>query len=184
MANERMAPTAFAETPTGLSGAVTDIDDDPDSPDASWLTAPGSNTNTAVRVTFDTPSGTLDNSASAQEFRVQVRKTNHSTNPTAVVELYVNGTFNSTIVSSTTISSTSGVVLAGNWTSSGIAAADVECRVAGTVGGGTPGNRASVEVGAIEWNAATSAATNASGGHSTVTGTTNTPMSGIGAYAI
>lgn len=181
---ERMAPTAFLGTPTNLSGAVTDIDDDPDSPDGAWLTAPGSNSPTDVRVSFDTPSAGLDNSASAQEFRVQVRKTNHSTNPTAVVELWVNGSMNSTVVSSTSVTSTTGQILAGGWTSSGIAASDVECKVVGTVGGGSPGNRASVEVGAIEWNAATSSGVSPNAGHGAVTATANDAVNIVAAITV
>ena len=41
MATERQAPDAILAQ-TDLSGAVTDIDDDPDSPDGLWLSASGS----------------------------------------------------------------------------------------------------------------------------------------------
>lgn len=156
MPQERMAPDTLIDQ-TGLTGAVTDIQDDPDSPDGSWLTAPA-NTATICHVSFPTPTEALDDTAGAQNFRCLVRKTSQSTDPSATVRLYVNGVDTAEVVASTTISSTTGVVLAGTWTSSGIAAAQVECRVTGTTGGGPQGNRASVEVGAVEWNAEVEAA--------------------------
>ena len=152
MAIERLAPDAILAQ-TNLSGAVTAIDEDPDSADASWLTAPGSNNATAVRVSFPTPSGPLTTGAGVQNFRVQVRKTAHSTNPTCTIELYENGTLISTLVSGTAVSSTTGTVIQATWDATGRTASQIECRVSGTVGGGSPGNRASLEVGAIEWNA-------------------------------
>lgn len=152
MAQERLAPDALLDQ-TGLTGAFTDIDDDPDSPDASWLTT-AANTNTVCRTSFPTPASTLTAGAGLQEFRVQVRKTAQSTDPTCVVELYEAGVLVSTVVASTTISSTTGVVLSGTWDATGRTAASIECRVVGTVGGGAAANRASVEVGAVEWNAA------------------------------
>ena len=152
---ERLAPDVLLQQ-TNLSGAVTDIDDDPDAPDAAWLTAPGSNSNTAARTSFPSPSGNLITGAGLQEFRVQVRKTNHSTDPSAVVELWEAGALVATVIGSTAISSTIGQILAGAFDASllaDISGAGVECLVAGTVGGGAPANRASVEVGAVEWNA-------------------------------
>lgn len=152
MPSQRLAPDAILAV-TNLAGLVTAIDEDPDSPDASWLTAPGANNATQVRVSFGTPTASP---AGLQEFRVQLRKTNHSTNPSAVIELWENGVLVQAVVSTTTISSTSGQILAGTWDASVLGTADgslVECRMVSTLGGGTPGNRASVEVGAIEWNA-------------------------------
>jgi len=151
---ENLAPDALLDQ-TGLTGAVTAIDEDPDSPDGDWLTAPGSNTNTVCRTSFPTPTGTLVTGAGEQTFKAWVRKTNHSTNPTCVVQLYENGSLISTVVASTTISSTTGQMLTGTWDATGRTAANIECRVAGTVGGGGAGNRASVEVGAIRWVAKT-----------------------------
>lgn len=153
MATERQSPDALLEN-TGLTGTVSAIQDDPDSPDGSWLTT-ASNTATVARVSFPTPTGNPTVGAGVQEFRVLVRKTNQSTNPTCTVALYENNTSLATIVSSTTISTTAGIVLSGTWNANLLSTADgslVECRVVGTVGGGTPSNRASVEVGAIEWN--------------------------------
>ncbi len=154
MANQTLSPDALLDQ-TGLTGSLTDIQDDPDSPDANWLTT-SNNTSTVARVSFPTPSGDLTVGAGLQEFRVLVRKTNHSTNPTCTVDLYENGSLVTNLVSSTTISTTSGIVLSGTWNASSLSNINgslVECRVVGTPGSGNPSNRASVEVGAIEWNA-------------------------------
>jgi hypothetical protein len=68
--NERIAPDTLA-VQTNLTGSVTDIDDDPDSPDANWLTASGSST---CRTTFSTPTGNPNTGAGLQNFRVLLRK--------------------------------------------------------------------------------------------------------------
>lgn len=149
MAVERLAPDAILAS-VNLTGAVTAIDEDPDSPDASWLTRTSANTDTDVRVSFPTPTPDL---TGTQEFRVRVRKTSEATAPTATVELWQAGSPVSTLVAATTISSTAGVVLAGTFDPTGLDPASIECRVVGTVGGGSPSKRATVEVGAIEWNA-------------------------------
>ena len=153
MATERLAPDAILAS-SGLSGVVGAIQDDPDSPDGSWLTAPGSNTETEVRVSFPSPSGNPTQGTGLQEIRVLVRKTAQSTNPTATVELWEGGSLVSTLAS-TGVGSTTGVVLSGVWDATALGTADgsgVEVRVVGATGGGNPGNRASLEVGAIEWN--------------------------------
>lgn len=154
MATQRVTPDVLI-TQTGLTGTVANIVDDPDSPDGNWLTT-SNNTSTVCHVSFLTPSSSLNTGAGLQEFRCLVRKTNQSTNPTATVDLYENGTLITNLVSSTTISTTTGIVLSGTWNASLLGTSDgslVECRITGTPGGGSPGNRASVEVGAIEWNA-------------------------------
>lgn len=155
MATESLYPDAIISA-TNLSGSVADIDDDPDSPDGAWLTAPGNNNNTDVRVSMPTPTGVPNTGAGLQSIRVLVRKTNHSTDPSAVVELFETGGGSAlaTVVASTSVGSTSGVVLSGTFDASLLSTADgsaVEVRVSGTTGGGNPGNRASLEVGAIEW---------------------------------
>lgn len=153
MTLERLAPDAILAS-TNLSGSVTDIDDDPDSPDGLWLTAPGSNNNTNVRVSFPTPSGSLDTTTDIQTVRVLVRKTNHSQAPFATLFLYENGSQVKTLQAQTGITSTTGEIMSGTFSASEITnPANVEVYIDGVVGGGSPGNRASLEVGAIEWNA-------------------------------
>jgi hypothetical protein len=68
-AAERLPPDAII-TQTNLTGAVTDIDEDPDSPDANWLTASGKS---VLRTSFGTPADT-PGGVNAQNFRVLMRK--------------------------------------------------------------------------------------------------------------
>lgn len=56
-------------TQTNLTGAVTDIDEDPDSPDASWMTGGGA---VVLRVSFPTPTTDLV-PGFPQEFRIRAR---------------------------------------------------------------------------------------------------------------
>lgn len=65
---ETLNPDA-ALTQTNLTGAVTDIDEDPDSPDASWMTGGGA---VVLRVSFPTPSNDLA-PGFPQEFRIRAR---------------------------------------------------------------------------------------------------------------
>ncbi len=149
MANETLAPDALLDSTGYTGGSLADIDEDPASPDGAWLTT-SSNVSTICHTSFPTPSGSL---TGQQSFRVLLRKTNHSTDPTFVVELYESNALVSTVIASTTLSSTTGQVFTGNFDASAVTnMANVECRVVGTPGGGNPGNRASVEVGAVAWD--------------------------------
>lgn len=153
MATETLQPDGLLDQ-TGLTGALADIDEDPGSPDANWLTT-GSNTSTVCRVSFPAPSGSLTTGAGLQAFRALVRKTAQSTDPDVVMELWEAGALVSTLIAAQALSSTTGIVLTGTFDASSLAAGngqDVECRVTGTPGGGNPGNRASVEVGAVAWD--------------------------------
>lgn len=152
MATERLAPDAILEQ-TNLVGTLAAIDEDPDSPDGSWLTASSNNADSILRVSFPTPTG---NPVNTQGFRVQVRKiSGQSGNPTARIELYENGSLLATLLSDTTVTSTTGVVLEGTFNASALGTANgslVECRIYGTKTGGSPGTRNTIEVGAVEWN--------------------------------
>lgn len=67
-----LAPDAIV-VQTGLSGAVATVADDPDAPDASWMT--GTNgVASELRVSFPTPSGPVLTNF-PQKFRVRVRPT-------------------------------------------------------------------------------------------------------------
>lgn len=152
MALERLAPDAILEQ-TNLTGAVADIQDDPDSPDGSWLTA-AANTSTVLRASFPSPSDDLTLGAGQQEIRVLVRSTGEQTDPTADVELYENGSLVTALVSGASVGTAT--VLSGTFDAASLSdstGAGVEVRVAGTPGGGNPSRRASLEVGAVEWNA-------------------------------
>lgn len=148
---EQIFPDALT-TQTNFTGTVADIDEDPDSPDANWLIAASNNVATTAHVTFPTPTDPLVSGAGLQEFRVWVRKFNGTGTPTATIRLYDNG---SLISSSAALNVTSltGEILSYTWDASGRNAATIECRVDGNQTGGSPATRATVEVGAIEWNA-------------------------------
>ncbi|MDH3194745.1 MAG: hypothetical protein OEL78_00380 [Hyphomicrobiales bacterium] len=155
MTAQRLAPGALL-VQTNLTGAVGDIQDDPDSPDAAWLTA-ASVADVEARVSFPSPTSNLTAGAGRQEFRILARQNaSGGNNPSVTVELYENGAPVSTLISGQTISSTTGIVLSGTWDAASLASisgADVECRVLGNRAGGPPANRRTVEIGAIEWNA-------------------------------
>ena len=65
---ELLYPDAIL-TQTNLTGSVTDIDEDPASPDANWLTGGGA---VVLRVSFPTPTSNLV-SGFEQQFKVRVR---------------------------------------------------------------------------------------------------------------
>lgn len=162
MASERQAPDTLAAQ-TNLSGAVAAVQDDPDSPDGSWLTATDVGADTEARVTFPTPTGNPTAGAALQEFRVQVRRTNtggSNGTPTVAIELYEDGVLVASLASGVGVTSTTGEVVSATWDASSLSTADgsaVECRVFGTNTGGNPSKRRTVEVGAVEWNAEYSA---------------------------
>jgi hypothetical protein len=151
MATERQSPDAILEL-DNLSGTVSEIQDDPDSPDSNWLDASSNNSDSAVRVSFPTPTGPPTVGTDLQEFRALVRKYGGTGIPTARVELYEDG---SLVRAGSDIDITTDTVLSFKWNANEISTSDgslVECRVYGTKAGGAPSVRATVEVGAIEWN--------------------------------
>lgn len=161
MATERQAPDAIVETNTHLSGSVTDIDEDPDSPDANWLTHSGGNTNTYAHVSFPTPTGDPTPGSGLQQVKAWVRRTTTGSGNAVTGNIEVWDTTNSPskLVASlapTTISSGTGQMLSMSWDATGLTSTDgsgVECWVIQTDGGtGTPENRRHMEIGAVEWN--------------------------------
>ncbi len=152
---EDEAPTVLV-TQTNLTGAVTDIDDDPDSPDGLWLEYITNDVDTVTLVDFDTPS-TITTLSGTQTMKVWVRKQPGTGNPDAYVDLYESGSKISTIVTTTSITSSSGQLLTGTFDASVLAdptGADVQTYVYGEAAGGGPSSRATVEIGAIRWYAA------------------------------
>lgn len=131
----RLAPDTIAGNANLSNVAVANIQDDPDSPDGSWLTATSATTSTALRVTFPTPSGPP---YGAQNFRLLLRKTTGATTPTVDVQLYQNGSLNSLLLDNTAITNTTGQVVQADWLASALTGtvngSDVECRVESTVG--------------------------------------------------
>jgi hypothetical protein len=161
MAIQRVAPDTLA-VQTGLTGAVTAIQDDPDSFDANWLTTTAtSGTNSDLRVTFSalSPVGQLNIGAGLQEFRVLLRKNASGDRSTQVsIQLYENDVLLATLASGVTVTSLTGAVTSVTWNASLLTdptGAGVECRVQQTAGGanGSVSGRRWIEVGAVEWNA-------------------------------
>ncbi len=155
-ATERQSPDGLLQQ-DNLSGALSDIQDDPDSPDANWLTYITDNVNTVTRVSFPTPTGDPTVGADLQEFKIWVRQQpdGAGADPTVRIELYENGSSLGTILADTAVSSTSGAFYSGTWNANLLGAADgslVECYIYGTAVGGGPSDRCTVEVGAVEWN--------------------------------
>ncbi len=155
MSAETLIPDAILSS-TGLLGVVTDIDDDPDSPDGLWLITTDNNVNTDVRVSFGTPAGTPTVGADLQEFRALVRQFDEAQTgqPNARIELWENGSLVRAGTDETVPDG--GVVVSFTWNASELGTADgslVECKVVGTKSGGGPSARNTVEMGAVEWNA-------------------------------
>jgi hypothetical protein len=149
---------------TNLSGTISDIQDDPNNPDANWLTAIADDENTICLVGFYMPSDTdsrpIQSGDQLQEFYVQARKTSTATgnrHPTLTVSLYENGTFLDGI-GTFTVESTGSQVFSSLWDASklsDISGFYVQCNAVGTVSSGNPSQQRTVEIGAIEWRAAT-----------------------------
>lgn len=135
MVNERKSPDGQTFTLVELTGAYTDVDDDPDSPDGLWLPASGNNVDTSVLASFPTPTGNPTVGADLQEFRVLVRQFDEgqSGTPTARIELWENGGL--IRAGSDENVPQGGVVLSFTWNANELSNADgslVECKVVGT----------------------------------------------------
>jgi len=152
---ERLAPDGETFTLTNLSGVYTNVDDDPDSPDGEWLTTASNNNDTGCLASFPTPSGNPTQGAGVQEFRVLFRQFDEAQGgtPEGRIELWENGVL--IRAGSDTAIPDGGLVVSFTWNANELGTADgslVECNAVGTKSGGSPGNRNSTEVGAIEWN--------------------------------
>lgn len=151
---ETLAPDVLL-TQTNLSGVIGDIDEDPDSPGADWLTYVANNVDTVCRVSFPTPTGNPTQGVDLQEFKIWVRKQNGTGTPTVSISLYENGVSVAEILAATNVTNSSGELFSATWNSNLLGTADgsvVECYIYGTATGGAPASRCTVEVGAVEWN--------------------------------
>jgi len=150
---EQIAPDALL-LQTNLVGALSAIQDDPSSPDATWLTASSTITASVLRVSFPSPTiGTLNTGAGLQTFKAWVRKNGGTGSPTATLELWESGVLKATVLAATSVTSATGQMLTGTWDASlltAVSGVNVECRITGTVGG-SGGQRATIEVGAVRW---------------------------------
>lgn len=154
-ATESQAPLSLTST-TNLDGAVTDIDEDPDSPDGNWMACnAGNNVNTAITVDFNAPTGNPTVGADLQEFKAWVRQYDEGQTgtPDVRIELWENGGF--VRAGSNESVTTSGHMITFTWNANELATPDgsqVEMRVIGTASGGAPAVRNTVDMGAVEWN--------------------------------
>lgn len=154
MATERQGPDAVLAS-TDLSGGVTDIDDDPDTPDGLWMVASNNNVQTEVRTSFPTPSADPTVGADLQEFKTWTRQFDETQagTPDARIELWENGVL--VRAGANTAVPDGGLLLAFTWNANELSTADgslVECKVVGVKAGGSPSSRNTVDVGAVEWN--------------------------------
>ena len=159
---ERQSPDGETFTLLELTGAYTDVDDDPDSPDGLWLAASGNNINTSVLASFPTPSGNPTTGAGLQNFRALVREFDlgQTGTPKARIDLYENGGL---LASGTLVDVVGSTIITLAWDASLLTNANgsgVEAFVFGKKSGGSSTARNSVEPGAIEWNVDYTTATN------------------------
>lgn len=142
-----------------------ELSDDPDSPDGNWCNGVGTDVDTEVDVELATPTASPDSATNAQEMRACLRSTGQSSDPTCTIDVLEGNTVRVASIFSSTISQTvCTAVSAANWTfDPGVWDTDDGSTVAFGVdcapGGGNPANRASGELGAIEWNVATASST-------------------------
>jgi hypothetical protein len=128
LAVTNLKDTSANNPPTDL----TDIQDDPDSPDGDWWTAVNPTANTQARLGLQTPDGNL---VTAQAFELYLRKTAGAGDPTVDVDLYEGGSLVQNLVSGVSITSTTGQKVTVPWDASLLAdpsGAGAEIRITGT----------------------------------------------------
>jgi hypothetical protein len=150
-AGNRLAPDAVLDSDNLSGPTVGPISDDPDdyAGDTSALAGTSDTTKTRLRVSFPTPPGTI---SGTQEFRVFVKKRNHSgfsTNAIVVLRLYENGNLVSSSGNNTVGATPSSGLLAYTWSAAGRDPSQIELEIEQT------GNlNVTLDVYAVEWNAA------------------------------
>lgn len=154
MESERQSPTAVLLS-SNLSNGVTEIDDDPDTPDGNWMVASGDSVTTDVRVSFNTPTGDPTVGTDLQEFKAWVRQFDEtqSGTPTCRIELWENALLIRAGINTNVLDG--GLLLSFTWNANELVTPDgslVECKLVGTKSGGSPGARNTVDIGAVEWN--------------------------------
>jgi hypothetical protein len=126
---ERIAPNAI-EASTNMSGAVTDIDEDPYSLDANKMSSTDQLAN--IRLSFPTPAATPSTATDAQMFRVAITYTGSLG---FQIQLYEAGSFVRTLghyPQGGPGSPETGTVLYASWSTTELAdqsGADAECRI-------------------------------------------------------
>lgn len=111
---------------------VSDIDEDPSSPDADWWSAVDPDLAIEARLGFPTPSVSLQGT---QTYRLLLRKTEGAASPTVDVELWEDGVFVALVGDGISVTSTTGQVVEVSFDASLVAdRAAVEIRIVGTPG--------------------------------------------------
>lgn len=144
-----IAPDTLLRT-TRLSGTLADLQDDPDAPDAEWLTATGSYIQ--LKAGFGSPAADLETGA-PQEFKLLVRKTPGDSDPRVRLEVRESGSWRAS-GSYTSVTSETGQVVSLTWDASrldDLSGAEVEIRVINQPGA----NGERVDLGALVWKADT-----------------------------
>ena len=143
------------------------LDDDPDSPGGDRCAATDNNTDWNVMFTMPTPASALDNTTDAQaiDYYVQSFDEGQGLDPTIRVDIYDTtstacDTLHETGSETTLTDAGFPAKVTDNWTSAGLSsAADVCVNIVCTKTGGSPGNRNSCNIDAIEWDVTWSAVT-------------------------
>jgi len=146
---------------------VANLDEDPDGAGTDWAVSTNNNTSHTGHFSFGTPTDPLTDGANLQGFRVSAREAAScgTGTPTLRIELWESNTLiraggenNVTAVFGCT-QGTDCDVFELLWNATEITtAANVEVKVFSTKAGGAPSVRCAVDIGAVEWNADTTAA--------------------------
>jgi hypothetical protein len=162
--SQTLAPSSLP-TETSLTGSVTAIQDNPQSPDANWLTANAVNSDVAIQAAFPVPSA-IGNSGlvGSQNFEVLVRRSTNGTtvaSPIAQIAVRISGSTTNIITGHTlTLADDNTHILTlafdpANYTSSGVNAdgSNLQIYVSGTHAGTTSTKARSVDIGAVRYYA-------------------------------
>lgn len=143
---------------TNLTGAiVANLNESPDTPDASWATATLDNEPTIIHVGFQNhTNGPLVAGPGLQSFRAFVRASLSPTGtfPTVLLQLYENGVSTGITSAGLAVNTTVGLIVEFAFDASFLADSsgdDVELRMVSQHGGGAKADRKTVEYNAIEF---------------------------------
>jgi hypothetical protein len=133
-----------------ITGDILDPNNALGAIDNVWAGSASNNVTFTSRFAIGDPVNPLTAGFTTHSVSVRVRKSNFTTNPSVQVRLFENGVLVKTLVSTTAVSSTTGVDLSGTFTTAEISNRnDIEVEVVGTVGGGNTATRGSIQIDAI-----------------------------------
>lgn len=149
--SETLKPNAIV-TSTNTSSAVSTIQDNPSSPDTTFMTPTTSGTSMMVEVNFPLPANNLVTGSGLQTFNVYAKRDNTNGTPSYTIALYDNGT-QLAISGSNSVSSTTGSVTSYTWDAgllSNVNGSTVQCRVT-TTAYSSGSKKTNVDIGYISW---------------------------------